>query len=293
MVEQRRAGRVDAWLTLAGVSGDGLPAIAAEVERLGFARLWFPETPTSREAFTQAALLLAATERLGVATGIANVYARDATAAAAAGHTLELAFPGRFVMGLGTSHAVRNAERGHQHTKPLAYMASYLDSLDQTGRFDTGDARPPVVLAALRPRMQDLARERAAGVHTFFVTPDHTAAARTLLGDRPLLVPQQAFIITDDIDAAMPLGAAYVASRLALPNYVHHLQALGHTEVEVNGQATEKLVHEMVAIGGPDAVARRIEEHLAAGATRVAAHPLHAHDGGLAQLAALAEEIRP
>jgi probable F420-dependent oxidoreductase len=293
MVDLRQTGGVDAWLTLAGVSAARLVALAAEVERLGFASLWFPETLTSREAFTQAALLLGATERLGVATGIANVWARDATASAAAGHTLESAFPGRFVMGLGTSHAAHNAERGHQHARPLAYMASYLDALAQAGPFDTDDAAPLVVLAALRPRMQTLARDRTDGVHTFFVTPDHTEAARTLLGNGPLLVPQQAFIITDDIDAALPLGAAYVESRLALPNYVHHLRTLGHTEVEVKGRATARLIHEMVAIGGTDVVASRIEQHLAAGATRVAAHPLLADDGGLAQLAALAEDVLP
>jgi probable F420-dependent oxidoreductase len=282
-----------AWLTLTGRSSESLVATARGVESLGFAALWFPETPSSREAFTQAGLLLAATSDLRIATGIANVFARDATAASAARHTLEDAYPGRFVLGLGTSHPVRNADRGHAHSKPLSFMRDYLSAMARSGPFDAGaGAVAPVVLAALRPKMQELARDAADGVHTFFVPPEHTARARALLGAGPRLVPQQAFIITDDRDAALDLARTYVASRLALPNYVNHLLELGVPEDDLTDGGSPAVVERMVAIGSPEIVAARLAEHHEAGADQVAAHPLDDREGGVSQLRLLAPALQ-
>ncbi|QYB00220.1 TIGR03620 family F420-dependent LLM class oxidoreductase (plasmid) [Rhodococcus sp. USK10] len=280
-----------AWLTLVGHSAASLRTTATGVEALGFRTLWFPETPNSREAFTQAALLLGATERLRIATGVANVWARDATVAAAVRRTLEDAYPGRFIMGLGTSHAVRNADRGHTYTKPLTFMREYLHAMSAAGPFDAGSGQSPVMIAALRGRMQELAREAADGMHTFFAPPEHTARARRILGPDPRLVPQQAFIITDDRDSAVERARAYVSSRLALPNYANHLIELGFTERELADGGSSTLVERMVAIGDADEVVTRLSEHHQAGADQVAAHPLDERGGGLPQLRLLTDAI--
>lgn len=283
-----------AWLTLRAQTADTSRSVARAVEELGFATMWIPETPTSREIFTHAGILLEATDSLVVATGIANVWARDATATAAAAHTLNDAYRGRLLLGLGTSHASRAADRGTTYHKPLTYMRSYLDAVESAGPFTPPlRGRTRIVLAALGPRMQELARDRTDGMHSFFVTPEHTEDARSRLGGGSLLIPQQAFVIgsagTDD----RAVARAFVASRLALPNYVRHLRISGFDESDLAGGGSDHLVDSMVAMGSATAVAERMRAHLAAGADQVAAHPLvEDAAGSVAQLRELAAELR-
>jgi probable F420-dependent oxidoreductase len=281
-----------AWLTLHGQPAATIRSTATALEDLGYAALWVPETPTSREVFTLAGLLLAETESLIVGTGIANIWARDATATAAAAHTLNDAYGGRLILGLGTSHATRVADRGHAYRKPLTYMREYLDALDCAGPFTPALDRPTrTVLAALGPRMQELARDRADGMHSFFATPEHTKDARSRLGDGPMLVPHQAFVIGSS-DTAKAAARRFVASRLALPNYVRHLLDCGFEESDLVDGGTDHLIDSMVATGTVAAVAGRIRAHLDAGADQVAAHPLvEGTDGGVSQLAVLAAEL--
>jgi probable F420-dependent oxidoreductase len=283
-----------AWLRLEAQTTDVSRSAARAVESLGFSALWVPETPTSREAFTHAGILLAATETLIVGTGIASIWARDATATAAAAHTLSDAYEGRLIVGLGISHAVRAADRGHQYEKPFTHMSRYLDAVETAGPFTPPPRRPArTVLAALGPRMQELARDRTDGVHSFFVTPEHTKDARSRLGAGSLLIPQQAFVIGSPGLEDRAVARAFVASRLALPNYVQHLLRSGFDESDLADGGTDRLVDAMVAIGSASAVAERMRAHLYAGATQVAAHPLIETEGGVVQLEALAAELLP
>jgi probable F420-dependent oxidoreductase len=283
---------IAAWLSLQGQTADECRDVAHRAEALGYGAIWIPETPTSREVFTQASLLLSATESLTVGTGIANIWARDATSTAAARVTLDDAYPGRFVLGLGTSHKSRVADRGHDYAKPLAAMREYLVSFRAAGPFAPLAAIPgPVVLAALGPRMQELARDAADGVHSFFVTPAHTTAVRKRIGEGRLLIPQQAFVVEGPDNDAMATARTFVASRLALPNYVNHLLALGFDANDLRDGGTPDLVKSLVAVGSVDEVATRLRAHLDAGASQVAAHPLVDDDGGAAQLAALAPAL--
>lgn len=285
-------GPFAAWLTLDGISAARCIDIARAVEALGYGSIWIPESPTSKEVFTQAGLLLSVTTTLTVGTGIANVWARDATATAAAGHTLADAYPGRFILGLGTSHATRVADRGHAYGRPLTFMRDYLAAMTNAGPFLPAVSTPaPVVLAALQPKMQELARDATTGIHTFLVSPQHTAAARERLGPSPLLIPQQAFVVTEDDQAGRASAQAYLRSRLALPNYVNHLKAMGYPDHELAGVGSDRLLDDLVAIGPASAVAARMRAHLDAGASQVAAHPLNASDGGIDQLTLLAPSL--
>ena len=156
---------------------------AAELEQLGFGAIWFPES-VGREALTHSALLLGASRRIVIATGIANIYARDAVTMAAAQKTLAEAYPGRFVLGLGVSYIPLVEQiRGHSYGPPVTSMRAYLDGMDRAPyRAVPPSMKPSRVLAALGPKMLKLAADRADGAHSYFVPPEHTAQAREILG---------------------------------------------------------------------------------------------------------------
>jgi len=291
-----RLGQVGVWLAVLGsVPAQRARTAMVEIEELGYGAVWIGEAPTTKEAFTHAGLLLAASKRILVATGIANIWVRDATAMNAAANTLGEAYPNRFVLGVGASHAAAVEFRGHTYAKPLSAMRTYLDALDNA--YYQGPPPPvpvPRVLAALRPRMQELAGQRAAGMHSFFVPPEHTAAARELLGPQPLLVPEQAVVVEANPDVARRIARAHVATRLVLPNYVNHARALGFSEDDLSDGGSNRLVDALVAWGDADTVATRVREHLDAGADQVAVHPLTGDTSGvgLDQLHQLAAALR-
>ncbi|MFD9815701.1 LLM class F420-dependent oxidoreductase [Streptomyces sp. NPDC059080] len=287
-----RIGRIGVWHGGLG----RLPAatgrqVAAEIERLGYGALWVGEGATTKEAFTHAGLLLAATERLTVATGIANIWARDAAASHAATRTLAEAYDGRFLLGLGASHAPLVGLRGHTYAKPLAAMRGYLDAMD--GALYEGPApavEPGRVLAALGPKMLELARDRASGAHPYFVPVEHTARAREILGAGPLLAPEQAVLLESDPATARGLAREHhLRHYLTLPNYVGSLRRFGFDDDDFAGGGSDRLVDALVAWGDVDAIRRRVREHLDAGADHVAVQPLTADlEPGLGQLRELA-----
>ncbi|MFF2811133.1 TIGR03620 family F420-dependent LLM class oxidoreductase [Streptomyces sp. NPDC058000] len=289
-----RLGRVGVWHGgLGRVSAATEREFAAEVERLGYGALWFGEAQATKEAFAHAGLLLAATERLTVATGIANIWARDATAMNAGAHTLAEAYDGRFLLGLGASHAPQVNGRGHAYAKPLAAMRSYLEAMDEA-RYDAPVAEAPArVLAALGPKMVELAGERAAGVHSYFVTPEHTAGAREILGDTPLLAPEQAVLLeTDPATARAQIREHHLGFYLALPNYVNSLRRLGFDDDDFIDGGSDRLVDAIVAWGDADAIRRRVQEHHDAGADHVSLQPIVANRGlGIDQLRELAPAL--
>ncbi|GAA4672900.1 TIGR03620 family F420-dependent LLM class oxidoreductase [Pseudonocardia yuanmonensis] len=269
-------GPTGVWLAaLAELPAADALGVAREIEQLGHRALWIGESPAHKEVFTHAGLLLAGTDRLVVGTGIATIWGRDATATDAAAQTLGEAYPGRFVLGLGASHA--EAGRGQGHHRPLTALREYLDTLDtHPYRGPVSDVAVPRVLAALRPRMQELARDRADGGLTFFVPPSHTAAMRDRIGPAAFLGVEQAVVVDPDPATARATARAHVATRLRLRNYVAHLHALGHPESDLAGHGSDRLVDDLVAWGDAEAVGARVHAHLAAGADHVAVHPLAA-----------------
>jgi probable F420-dependent oxidoreductase len=220
-------------------------------------------------------VVLGDTERLVVASGIAGIYARDPFAANAGANTLGEAFPDRFVLGLGVSHAPAVEARGHRYLPPVAGMRAYLDAIDAAEYRAAKPRRPvPRVLAALRPRMLELARERAAGAHPYFVPVAHTARARALLGDGPVLAPEQAVLLDSDAQRARTTARAFMAPYLRLPNYVDNLRELGFAESDFERGGSDRLVDAIVAWGDEDAIAKRVRAHHDVGADHVAIQPL-------------------
>jgi probable F420-dependent oxidoreductase len=246
----------------------------AEIEALGYGAIWIPEA-MGREAFSHSAVLLGATQRLVVATGIANIWVRDPMAMANAQRTLTDAYPDRFLLGIGVSHAPLVAMRGHSYGKPLTAMRQYLDAMD-TAMF-TGHApqtEPRRVLAALAPKMLRLAAERSAGSHPYFVPPEHTAVARDILGEAAWLCPEQAAVLETDPATARQIARTHMATYLGLPNYVNNLKRLGFTDDDIVNGGSDRLVDAIVAWGDVEAIVRRVRAHHDAGATHVSVQML-------------------
>ena len=244
--------------------------IAAELEELGYGSLWIPEA-VGRNALVHAALLGAATERLVIATGVANIYARDPMSMNAGHQTLADALGERFLLGLGVSHQPAIEGIRHQSwNRPLPYMRDYLDAMDDaTFRARPADARRWRMLGALGPKMLELAAARTDGAHTYNVTVDHTASARQILGPDKLLAVELAVVLETDPDLARSTARAHIARYTPLPNYANNLLRLGFEGSDLVGGGTDRLVDALVAWGDTDRVADRVAEHLAAGADHV------------------------
>ena len=250
-----------------------VPAVREQVAALdeqGWDALWFGEA-YGREAFTAAALYLGASSRMSVATGIASIYGRDAVAANAAARLLEAMHPGRFVLGLGVSHApLVERMRGHAYGKPIAAMTEYLDALDNAPFLAVGgEVAPPRVLAALGPRMLELSRERAAGAHPYLVTPEHTASAREILGSEAFLGVEQAVVLSDDPDVVRERAHWHLEIYTGLPNYRNNWLREGFTEDDLGRGGSDRLKAALVVGGDEQAVLDRVRAHLDAGADHV------------------------
>jgi probable F420-dependent oxidoreductase len=243
---------------------------ARELEELGYGALWFGEA-FGREVLTNAGLLLAGTKRMVVATGIANIYARDPLAMASGQKTLAEAYPNRFLLGLGVSHVPLVEQlRGHRYEKPVATMRAYLDAMDKAPYASVPPAtKPPRVLAALGPKMLELSAERADGAHPYNVNPEHTAEARKILGPQPYLCPEQAVVLETDAEKARAIGRAFLALYLTLPNYTNNFLRLGFEEGDFKDGGSNKLIDATIARGDLNAIRKRIGEHHQAGADHV------------------------
>src|SRR5262245_35346803 len=209
-------------------------AAVAEIAALGFGAIWVGEA-TGKEAVAHAAVLLAGGGDIVVATGIASIAARDPMAMANAARTLEDAYPGRFVLGLGVSHPFLNDQRERPFDRPFEQMSAYLDAMDRAPFAGPQVAAPPRVLAALGPRMLHLARDRAAGAHPYFVPGEHTSVAREALGPAPLLAPEQAVVLDEDPGPARALARRHMATYLPLPSYANNLRRLGWDDADLEG----------------------------------------------------------
>ena len=272
-------GRVGIWTRqLDEQHGTVAEKAVAELEALGYRSLWVPEA-IHREVLSHATALLAATSSITVATGIARVHERTPHATALAQRFLADRFPGRFVLGLGVSHPqVVERVLGQSFEHPLATMRDYLDAMDATrgGSPDATDA--PRVLAALRPKMLALAANRATGAHTFLSPVEHTAWARGILGADAVLAPAIKVVLAADHDDPLGVARSSIKPSLRLPTYATSLLAFGFDDEDLAGDLSDRLVESLVAIGDVDAVVRRVEEHLAAGADHVCVEVLTGDD---------------
>ena len=248
--------------------------LAAEVEELGYGAIWIPEA-VGRDPFVMATLLLAGTSSVKVATGIANIYARDAMTMANAQRTVAEAFEGRFLLGLGVSHhTLVEGLRQHDYSRPFSYMRHYLARMRETLFVAHGPQElPEIVLAALGPRMLQLSATATAGAHPYFVPPEHTAAAREIMGPTAALYPEQMVILETDPDAAHQLARKNMALYLGLPNYTNNLLRHGFEQADIDGGPgggpSNRLVDAIVAWGTPTQITARVQEHLDAGADHV------------------------
>jgi probable F420-dependent oxidoreductase len=236
---------------------------AAELEEIGFGTIWVPGRE-HHDLEERLHLLLSSTQRITVATGIVSIWTHPATATATLHARLSAEFPGRFLLGLGVSHA---PAVGGKYRKPLTEMVRYLDALDA--------ADPPVprterVLAALAPRMLALARQRALGSHPYLVTPEHTRIAREALGPDALLAPEQTVVLEEAADAARAVARAWLARYLQLPNYADNWVRIGYDRADIEDGGSDRLVDALVAWGDLDAIRAKVDAQRAAGADHVA-----------------------
>jgi probable F420-dependent oxidoreductase len=247
---------------------------AAELEELGYRTVWIPEA-VGRDPMVNAAMLLAATRGLTVATGIASIWSRDAMAANASQMALTEAWPDRFVLGLGVSHQpMVDFIKGQHYDKPLTKMRAYLEAMDAAIYVAPKPASARRLLAALGPKMLALAAEKAQGAHPYFVPVEHTTVAREALGTGPLLCPEQAVVLSTDAEVARAAARQHMATYLTLPNYTNNLRRLGWTDEDLDGGGSDKLVDAIVAWGDEDAIAARVKDHLERGADHVAVQVL-------------------
>ena len=245
---------------------------ALELEQLGYSRLWASAgfggdvPPRFRD-------ILDGTTRIGVASGIVSIWHSSPAEAAAYTADAERAHPGRFLLGIGTSHAVLVDGDGTRYRKPYSKMVEYIDALDAAGL-----APERRIVAALGPRMLELSRDRSAGAHPYFTTAEHTAEARTVLGPGRLLAPEVAVVVEADAAAARATARQYTTGYLALPNYTNNLRRFGWTDEDFADGGSDRLVDAVIPWGTAEQVAAGIEKHYRVGADEVAIQVLNGGD---------------
>jgi probable F420-dependent oxidoreductase len=277
---------------------DDLPAaeageFAARVEALGYSALWIPET-TGRDPFAVLAHLGDATRSLTFATGIASIFNRHPVAMHEAAMTLAELTGGRFVLGVGVSHAPAvEGLRKLDYSKPLSQMRQYLAAMDESPYTGPPPPEPPPrLLAALGPKMLALSAEAADGAHPYFTTPEHTAQAREIIGPEKLLCVEQKVILTTDHAAGLAAARAQVERYAALPNYRNNWLRLGFSDHDIESGA-ESFVAAVVVWGDVDRIRGRLDEHLQAGADHVCIQALPAAGGRRPDIAALQALAHP
>ena len=263
-------GKVGLWTgILDSMPSSAANELCAEASELGFKTIWIPEA-VGRDPFVGAMRILENTSDLVIATGIANIYARDAMTMANGQRSIEEAHPGRFLLGLGVSHLhLVEWVRKHDYSKPLTYMREYLKAMHKARFMAVGPSElPEIVLAALGPKMLELAASETAGAHPYFVPPEHTQMAREVMGSDALLYPEQMVVLEDDPGVARSVARQHMKTYAALPNYANNLIRLGYDAVDIESLA-DNVVDAVVAWGSLDQIRNRVNEHFDAGADHV------------------------
>jgi len=253
------------------------PAQLREVEALGYGAIWAGGSPAAELSWVDP--ILQQTDKLKLATGIVNIWTAQPGPTAESFHRIDKAHPGRFLLGIGVGHP----EAHQQYRKPVDALTDYLDKLDEYGV--PKDSR---VVAALGPKVLKLAAERSAGAHPYLTTPEHTAEARALIGPDALLAPEHKAVLTSDAEKARAVGRKALEIYLNLANYVNSWKRLGFTEDDVTKPGSDRLVDAVVAYGTPDDIARRLSEHITAGADHVPVQVLTGPDKLVSALEELA-----
>ena len=276
---------------------DAMPAaqaaeFAARIEALGYSALWVPDT-VGRDPFAHLAHLACNTSTLVFATGIASIFHRHPGVMQQAANTVAEQSDGRFVLGLGVSHGPMVAGlRGLDYSKPLTQMRSYLAAMDAAPYSAVPPAEPPKrVLAALGPKMLELARDAADGAHPYWTTPEHTAQARRILGPDKLLCVEQKVVLSSDATEARDAAKQAIGVYAGLPNYRNTWIRLGYTDDEIES-LDNRFVDALVAWGDADTIEQRVQDHYDAGATHVCIQPLPTGDAGPVDWACL-EALAP
>jgi probable F420-dependent oxidoreductase len=267
----RPRGRIGAWTS--GIdwpkAPDEIATTAAAIEAMGYGTLWIGGATASLDLHER---VLAATSSIVVATAIVDVWSHAPEEVAASNARVVDQFPGRFILGLGAGHApLVEAATGQTWAKPIGKLRGYLDVLDAAPRPVPPGQR---VLAALGPVALRLAAERTGGAHPYLVPPEHTAAAREVLGAGPLLAPEQKVFVGTDPSEARAVGRHKLALYLTLPNYLNNLRRYGLDDDDFAGTGSDRLVDTTVAWGSDQAISSRIQAHFDAGADHVAVHAL-------------------
>lgn len=291
---RHRIGGVGVWLgALREALAHDERRVAGRIEELGYGSLWIGERIGGKEAFAHSGLLLNATAQLVVGTGIANIWSRRPAVMIEGAASLSTSHPGRFMLGVGVSHAEMVERSGQSYTSPLTHMTSYLEAMNAQYQIWPDHIAPvPRLVGALGPRMIQLAREKSDGVHSYFVPPSHTYKARAILGGDKLLIPEQAVVVTSSPSTGRSVARDYMKLYLRLPNYLNSLNRLGYGDTDISAGGSSRLVDSIVAWGEPEDIARRIEEHLMAGANHVVVQPLGDLASAMSQLECLAETFR-
>lgn len=269
-------GKMGVWYFFDGLPAPAAAEAAKRIESLGYGTLWIPET-VGRHPFVHASWLLANTETLNVATGIANIYHREPGVTLAGQNALNEQSGGRFLLGLGVSHKpLVEGVRGLDYGPPVATMRKYLEGMAAAPYQGIPPAETPkTVIAALGPKMLELAREATDGAHPYFVSPDHTAMAREILGPDKMLCVEQKIVLESDPARARELARPVAGIYLGLPNYRNNWLRMGLTESDLENGGSDKYIDATFAWGSVDKIKARIQEHFDAGATHVCIQPVN------------------
>ncbi len=272
---KKTIGKLGAWAFLDAFSTEEVARTVEELESLGVAALWIPEA-AGRDPFAHLSFLAARTNTIFLATGIANIYARDAVAMKAACNTLQESSKGRFISGLGVSHRESVGPIWHQeYGKPISTMRTYLKQMqDSPYNGPKPECEVPIVLATLRPKMLGLARDVADGAHPYFVPVEHTARAREIIGADKWLAPEQAVVFDKNASSARRAARGHMRGYLRLQNYRNNLKTLGFGDSDFENGGSDRLVDAIVAWGDETMISQRLEAHWNAGADHVSAQTL-------------------
>jgi probable F420-dependent oxidoreductase len=265
-------GKLGVWYPMDRLDAAGIRGLLGTVERLGYAALWYPES-RGYESLSLAGFMLGNTSKLAIGSSIASIYARDAFTARRGMIGLSQLYGARFILGLGVSHMpMVEGIRGHTYGKPLAAMRAYLDALT---RGEAGAADWPVVIAALGPKMLELAGQRTLGAIPYNTTPTHTAAARAKLPAGKWLAVEQKVSLETDPAKARALGRKELSRYLVLENYRNSWLGMGFTEQDLSDGGSDGFIDQMMLWGDAAAVKAGLRAHVAAGATHLCIQPVH------------------